>query len=55
MFITNPASEFELSPDEFLQVLKPIYELADSGYIWHKTLDEHLKNELEMIPTIIDP
>ena len=31
IFITNPALELELSPEEFQEFLKPIYGLADSG------------------------
>ena len=30
IFITNPASEFKLSPEVCLKLLKPIYGLADS-------------------------
>ena len=32
IFIINPALELELSPDECLEILKPIYGLVDSGY-----------------------
>ena len=31
IFITNPAPEFELSPEEFLELLCLVYSLADSG------------------------
>ena len=31
IFITNPTPDFELSPEECLEHLKPIYGLADSG------------------------
>ena len=31
IFITNLAPEFELSPEECLELLKPIYALPDSG------------------------
>ena len=38
-----------------LELLKPIYELADSGDQLHETLDDHIQIDLEMTPTIIDP
>ena len=50
----NSAPEFELSPEEFLELLKPIYGLVDSGDEWHRTLDDHEQMYLQMIPTIID-
>ena len=55
IFITNPAPEFELSPEECLELLKPIYGLADSGGEWHRTLDDHVQIDLKITPTIIDP
>ena len=53
--ITNTAPEFELSPDECLELLKPIYDLADLGDQWHQILHDHLQMDLEMTTTIIDP
>ena len=55
IFITKPAPEFELSPDECLELLKPLYGLVDSREQWHQTLDDHFQMDLEMTPTIIDP
>ena len=55
IFITNPAPELDLSPHEYLELLKPTCGLADSGDQWHKTLDDHIQIDLEMTPTIIDP
>ena len=55
MFITNPAPELELSPEECLELLKPIYGLVDSGDEWNQTLDDHLQIDLKMTSTIIDP
>ena len=54
IFITNPAPEFELSPDECLETLKPIYDLAGSGNEWHQTLDNKVKIDLKMTLTISD-
>jgi hypothetical protein len=31
----------KLPPDELLQVVKPLYGLADSGDYWHETLTVH--------------
>ena len=55
IFIRNPAPEFELTPEQCLELLKPIYGLADSGDQWHSTLDDYIQNDLNMTPTIIDP
>ena len=55
IFIANPASEFQLSPEECLELLKSIYDLADPGDEWHRTLDDHVQIDLKMTPIIIDP
>ena len=55
IFITYTAHEFELSAEECLELLKPIYSLADSGDEWHRTLDDNVQFDLKMNPTIIDP
>ena len=55
IFIKNPEPEFELSPGECLELLKTIYDLADSGDEWHRTLDDHVQIDLKMISTLIDP
>jgi Reverse transcriptase (RNA-dependent DNA polymerase) len=41
VFIEKPALELELSPDQALQLLKPLYGLADSGDIWYRELAQH--------------
>ena len=43
IFITNPAPEFDLSHEECLELLKPIYGLADSGDELHRTLDDYVQ------------
>ena len=45
----------KLSPEECLELLKPIYDLADSGDEWHRTLDDHAQINSNMTPTIVDP
>ena len=44
VLIASLALESELSPDECLQLLEPIYGLDDSRDQWNEILDEHLKN-----------
>ena len=53
IFITNHGPEFELSPDKFLELLKPIYGLADAGDKWHRIPYNHVEINLNMTPTII--
>ena len=43
IFIKNPAPKFELSPEDFLELFKPIYGLADSGDERHRTLDDNVQ------------
>jgi hypothetical protein len=38
----------KLPPDELLQVVKPLYGLADSGDYWHETLTAHHITKLLM-------
>ena len=52
--ITNPALKFELSPEEWLELLKSIYSLVDSRDEWQITLDNHVQTDLKMTRTIID-
>ena len=51
VFISNPAPEFELHPDECFELLRPLYGLSDAGDLWHQTLNTHLVNELKLTPT----
>ena len=37
-----------------MEILKPTYGLADSGDEQHRILDDHIKIDLKMTPTIID-
>lgn len=55
IFITKPVPEFELPPDQCLKLHKPLYGPCDSGGLWHKTLDEHHRNEMGMSPFCADP
>ena len=55
VFISNPAPEFELHPNECFELLRPLYGLSDAGDLWHQTLNAHLVNELQFTPTKADP
>ena len=44
----EPAPELQIPPDEYLELLRPINGLDNSGYKWHEILDNHL-NKLAMI------
>ena len=45
---------FHLNEKQLLRLLKPLYGLADSGDYWHVTFANHIKNDLEMIPSTGD-
>lgn len=44
----KPTKEFELGEDQILQLMKPLYGLADIGDHWGKTFSSHLRDELGM-------
>lgn len=46
--------EFQLAPNQLLEILRPLYGLADSGDYWHATFLRHLKQDLEMRPSACD-
>eukprot|EP00171_Calliarthron_tuberculosum_P023252 IDg23252t1 len=54
LFITKPSPKFELSAEEYLKLLKPLYRLCDSGDLWHKKLDEHHQKDIGMRPFCSD-
>ena len=55
IYITKSAPEFNLSSNEALLPLKPLYGLSDSGDLWHVSLDIHMKKDLKMKSMIADP
>ena len=55
IFIMNPETELELYPQECLELLLPIFGLAESEDEWHQALDHHVQIDLKMNPTIINP
>ena len=55
IFIKTPVNEFEPDPSECLQLLKPLYGLCESGGLWHKTLDRHHREDLNMSAFRSDP
>lgn len=38
--------EFHLKPGDILQLMKPLYELADSVHRWHHTMKHHFLNDM---------
>ena len=54
VFIRNPAAQFGLAADECLELLRPLYGLSDAGDLWHRTMHNHLVDELGHLPTKID-
>ena len=55
VYIGEPAVKFYLKEDMALQLLKPLYGLSDSGDIWYKRLDAHIKSDLKTVPCKVDP
>lgn len=51
----KPPNKFGLEPEQYLNLLKPLYGLSDAGDYWGKTLTEHLKNGLRLECTTSDP
>lgn len=47
----KPTEEFNLSKNQLLKLLKPLYGLSDSGGNWHAMFSKHLIRVLSMAPT----
>ncbi len=54
IFIRNPAEDFELKPEECLELIRPLCGLFKSGDLWFETLDNHLREDLSMVPMKTD-
>ena len=54
VFIRDPALQFGLADGQYLELLKPLYGLSDSGDNWHATLQKHLVNDPGLSPNKVD-
>lgn len=50
----KPSKEFELSSDQLVKLLKPLYGLADSGGYWNVTMAKHREDDLGLKHTAGD-
>ena len=46
---------FRVTGDVLLQILRALYGVTDAGDYWCVTSDKHIKDDLSMVPTEIDP
>lgn len=46
--------EFQLSSDQLLQIIRPLYGSSDSGKYWYSTFTKHLRTDLKMEATASD-
>lgn len=53
--MSKPEPEFELEPSQCLELFKTLYELCNSGDLWHRTLDSHHIEDVAMQPMRSDP
>ena len=51
----RPGPEFNLSKEQLLELLKPLYGLSDAGDYWDVTIVDFTKNDLHMTSTSLDP
>ena len=49
-----PTAEFKLPDTKALQVVLPLYRLAESGAHWFKTYHKHHLTELDMMQSTFD-
>ncbi len=52
--LIKPTKEFNLKPNELLELLKPLYGLAESGDYWGRSFRYHLIEELGMQTGVSD-
>ena len=54
VFIRNPAIQFGLVSDGYFELLPLLYCLSDADDLLHRTMQKHLAEELDHLPTKID-
>lgn len=47
MFIMDVPAEFNIKPWQCLKVVKPLYGLSESGYLWYAKIDQVYRNDLK--------
>lgn len=55
LFSRKPVPEFELRPEECIQMFKPLYGLYDSRDLWHRKIDDQQWLNWGMNPFPSDP
>ena len=50
----KPPKALNLSSDELLELIKPLYGLPDAGDYWDRTMADHLRKDINMVPTYHD-
>ena len=55
LFLDSKVPELELSPDQCMQILRPLYGLTESGDLWFQTLQQHHTLDLKMSHLKSDP
>lgn len=50
----KPSKEFWIGPEKLVKIVKPLYDLAESGEYWGKTLRTSLLNKMIMSTSTVN-